>query len=270
MPLKSPPEIASAICKVGVEKSKLPLGKMFVLGMLAGVYIGFGCQLMITVTQDLASISLGLSQLLGGAVFSVGLMLVVIAGAELFTGNCLMTIPLCSGEIDWRGLTGNWIIVYISNFIRSVLLASIVFLSGLYSMGNYAVGVRAISIANMKVNLPFIQALMRGIGCNWLVCLAVWLANSSDTVTGKILSCIFPIMAFVAIGFEHSVANMYFIPMGIFLKGVPEIMARVREPITNLTWEGFLCNNLLPVTIGNIIGGGFFVGMLYWYAYLRK
>jgi len=270
MPLKSPSEIASAICKAGVEKSKLPLDKMFVLGTLAGVYIGFGCQLMITVTQDLTSISLGLSQLLGGAVFSVGLMLVVIAGAELFTGNCLMMIPLCSGEINWRGLAGNWIIVYISNFIGSVLLASIVFLSGLYSIGNYAVGVRALSIANMKVNLPFLQALMRGIGCNWLVCLAVWLANSSDTVTGKILSCLFPIMAFVAIGFEHSIANMYFIPMGIFLKGVPEVIARFKEPITNLTWEGFLYNNLLPVTIGNIIGGSLFVGVLYWYAYLKK
>jgi formate/nitrite transporter FocA (FNT family) len=115
-------------------------------------------------------------------------------------------------------------------------------------MGDYAARVRALSIANMKVNLPFLQVLMRGIVCNWLVCLAVWLANSSDTVTGKMLSCLFPIMAFVAIGFEHSIANMYFIPMVIFLKGVLEVMARFREPITNLTWEGFLYNNFLLVT----------------------
>lgn len=267
---KTPPSVAEAVCNAGCKKTELPLGKMFVLGILAGVYIGFGGQLATTVTQDLAKyVGTGLSQLMGGSVFSVGLMLVVIGGAELFTGNNLIALACCHRKASVTGLLKNWGVVYISNFVGSVLLAYIVFYGGLYLMGDSALGVKALAIANAKVNLTFVQAVCRGILCNWLVCLAVWMAVSSSNVIGKIFSCFFPIMAFVASGFEHSIANMYFIPMGLLLKDVPAVVAQSGLNLSNLTWAGFLVNNLLPVTIGNLIGGAFFVATLYWFVYLR-
>jgi formate/nitrite transporter len=161
----------------------------------------------------------------------------------------------------------NWFTFYVGNFIGSILLASIVFVGGFYSMGDSSLGLRALSIANGKVNIPFIQLVARGILCNWLVCLAVWLATSADDTTGKIFACFFPITAFVACGFEHSVANMFFIPLGIMLKAVPGLVSQVE--LANLTWGGFIFRNLIPVTVGNVIGGGFFVATLYWYVYLK-
>ena len=266
--MKSPPEIAKAICDTGCKKVQLPLGKMFVLAVFAGVYIGFGSQLMTVVTQDLKNyLGLGFAQFLGGAVFTVGLMLVVIGGAELFTGNNLIMISCCNKMAPWKGLLKNWIVVYVGNFVGSLLLASIAFAGFYYSTtGTSALGLRALSIANAKVDLGFIDALARGIGCNWLVCLAVWLATSSDDTIGKIGGIFFPIMAFVAMGFEHSIANVYFIPMGLLLTTLPQYAPQASA---NLTWSGFLVNNLLPVTIGNIIGGAFFVGVLYWYVYVK-
>jgi formate/nitrite transporter len=265
MSSKSPPEIAQAVCEVGCKKTQLPLAKMFVLAIFAGVYIGFGAQLMTTVKVGLASaVGSGFASFLGGAVFSVGLMLVVIGGAELFTGNNLISVSCCHGKAGVGGLLKNWVVVYIGNFVGSVLLAVIVF-GGFYAyrapgpMGDLALGV-----ADAKVNLSFVEALCRGIGCNWLVCLAVWLAVSSKDTIGKIFACFFPIMAFVAMGFEHSIANMYFVPMGLFLKDWAGLSASA-----NLTWTGFVQYNLIPVTIGNIIGGAFFVGVLYWYVYLQ-
>jgi len=267
---KSPAEIAEAICGIGRKKTQLPVCTMFILAILAGVYIGFGAQLATTATQDLApKVGVGFSNLVGGAVFSVGLMLVVIGGAELFTGNNLIMLSCCSRRVAPKGLVKNWVVVYLGNFVGSILLVSIVFGGGLYAMGGGALGIKALAIANSKVNLPFMQALCRGIACNWLVCLSVWLATSSEDTTGKILSCLFPIMAFVASGFEHSIANMYFIPMGIFLKGIPSLIVQSGLDLTNLNWSGFL-RNLLPVTIGNMIGGTFFVATLYWYVYLRS
>lgn len=150
-----------------------------------------------------------------------------------------------------------------------VTLVLIVYLGGLYSLGSNMLGVRALVIANSKVNLGFVDLVARGVVCNWLVCLAVWTATSAEDTTGKIFACFFPIMAFVASGFEHSVANMFFVPMGIMLKGVPSLIALSNLSIANLTWSGFIINNLVPVTLGNIIGGCFFVSTLYWYVYLR-
>lgn len=238
---------------------------MFVLAMLAGVYIGFGAQLMTTVKVGLADfVGTGAANFLGGAVFSVGLMLVVIGGAELFTGNNLIGIACCDRKASVTGLLKNWSVVYIGNLVGSVLLALIVF-GGYYAFRNPgSMGTLAIGIADAKVNLNFVEALCRGIGCNWLVCLAVWLAVSSPDTTGKIFAIFFPIMAFVTMGFEHSIANMYFIPMGLFLKDWAGLTASA-----NLTWTGFVQYNLIPVTIGNIIGGAFFVGIIYWYAYLQ-
>jgi len=262
---KAPPEIAQTMCDVGCKKTQLKLSKMFVLAILAGVYIGFGGQLMTTVKVGLATtLGTGFASFLGGAVFSVGLMLVVIGGAELFTGNNLIIVACCSRKAAVSGLLKNWVVVYIGNFVGSLLLALIVF-GGFYayrdpgSMGSLALG-----IADAKVNLSFIEALCRGILCNWLVCLAVWLAVSSHDTVGKIAAIFFPIMAFVAMGFEHSIANMYFIPIGLFLKDWVGLSATA-----NLTWAGFIQYNLIPVTIGNIIGGAFFVGVLYWYVYMQ-
>jgi len=191
-------------------------------------------------------------------------MLVVIGGAELFTGNNLITIACCDRKAAVSGLLKNWVVVYIGNFAGSLLLALIVF-GGFYAYRDPGVmGSFALSIADAKVNLAFIEAVCRGILCNWLVCLAVWLAASSADTVGKIFGIFFPIMAFVTMGFEHSIANMYFVPVGIFLKDWAGLSASA-----NLTWAGFLQYNLLPVTIGNIIGGAFFVGVIYWYTYLQ-
>jgi len=265
MSSKTPPEIAQAVCDAGCKKTQLRLDRMFILAILAGVYIGFGGQLMTTVRQGVAPLlGTGFAVFLGGAVFSVGLMLVVIGGAELFTGNNLITIACCSRKAAVTGLAKNWVVVYFGNFAGSLLLALIVF-AGFYAYRDPGtLGSLALLIADAKVNLTFIEALARGILCNWLVCLAVWLAASSHDTVGKIAAIFFPIMAFVAMGFEHSIANMYLVPVGILLKDVVGLTASA-----NLTWAGFIQYNLIPVTIGNIIGGAFFVGIVYWYAYLQ-
>jgi formate/nitrite transporter len=268
---KAPQTIAETVAqKVGVAKATSPWFTVFVLGILAGSYIGFGGLLSTTVTFDTASKwGLGFTKILGGAAFSVGLMLVVIAGAELFTGNNLMVSSVMSKEITFGTMAERWGIVYLANFIGSILVALLFYFSGLWKTGDGALGAAAVKIACNKVTLSFGEALWRGIGCNWLVCLAVWMALAARQTIGKIFAIFFPIMAFVAIGFEHSVANMYFIPTGILLlNGAGLSLPQGLDP-NALGWISFLWNNLLPVTIGNIIGGAVFVGMSYWGAYLR-
>jgi len=267
---KKPFEIATAVSESGLRKTQLSPNKILVLAILAGAYIGFGAHLATTVTMDMIPlVGIGLTNLVSGAVFSVGLILVVLGGAELFTGNNLIILSYLDNRSSLFSVLKNWFTAYIGNFIGSILLASIIFAGGFYSMGGYALGARALAIANGKVNLPFIQLVARGILCNWLVCMAVWLATSADDTIGKIFACFFPITAFVASGFEHSIANMFFVPMGIMLRAVPEITAQAGINLSNLTWGGFLFRNLIPVTIGNLIGGGFFVATLYWYTYLK-
>jgi formate/nitrite transporter len=268
---KAPKTIAETVAQtVGVAKATSPWFTVFVLGILAGAYIAFGGLLSTTVTFDAAAKwGIGFSKILGGAAFSVGLMLVVIAGAELFTGNNLMISSVMTKEITFNTMVKRWGVVFIANFIGSVFLAVLFYFSGLWKTGDGALGVAVVKIAFSKVTLTFNEALWRGIGCNWLVCLAVWMALASRQTIGKIFAIFFPIMAFVAIGFEHCVANMYFIPAGILLMngaGVPAPQGVVSE---TLNWISFLWKNLLPVTIGNIIGGVVFVGMSYWGAYLR-
>ena len=268
--LKKPNEIAVAVRESGRKKTQLSLDRMFILGILAGVYIGFGAQLATTVSMDLAPIvGVGLSNMISGGVFSVGLMLVVLGGAELFTGNNLIWLSFLSRRSKVTAVFRNWATVFLGNFVGSILLTILIFVGGFYTMGGNALGVRALTIANGKVNIGFMPLIARGIVCNWLVCLAVWIATSAEDTTGKILACFFPIMAFVASGFEHSIANMFFIPMGILLRGVPNLVTQAGLNLEYLTWTGFLTRNLLPVTIGNVIGGGFFVATLYWYVYLR-
>jgi formate/nitrite transporter len=268
---KAPKTIAETVAAtVSVGKTTSPWLSVLVLGILAGAYIGFGGLLSTTVTFDLAArIGVGLTKFLAGSAFSLGLMLVVIAGAELFTGNNLMVSSVLTKDITARTMAQRWTLVYVANFIGSIVLAFVFYLSGLWKTGNGALGSAAVNIAFAKVNLGFIEALVRGIGCNWLVCLAVWMALAARQTIGKIFAIYFPIMGFVAMGFEHSIANMYFIPTGIFLHQWAGIVSPVSFDPSSLSWLNFLWKNLLPVTIGNIIGGGVFVGMSYWGAYLR-
>jgi formate/nitrite transporter len=204
-----------------------------------------------------------------GAVFSLGLMLVIIAGAELFTGNNLMVSSVMSREITFWRMLKRWGLVYVANFIGSIVIVLLFTFSGLWKTGGGALGAAAVRIAYGKVSLGFFEALFRAIGCNWLVCLAVWMAMAARQTVGKIFAIFFPIMGFVAIGFEHSIANMYFIPTGLFLRAVGGIPAPEGVNPDALSWGSFLVRNLVPVTIGNIIGGGVFVAMSYWSAYLR-
>ena len=268
---KAPKTIAETVAQtVGVAKATSPWLTVFVLGILAGAYIGFGGLLSTTVTFDTASKwGIGITKILGGAAFSVGLMLVVIAGAELFTGNNLMVSSVMMKEITFGTMLKRWGVVFVANFIGSLIVVFVFYFSGLWKTGDGALGVAAIKIAYNKTALTFGEALWRGVGCNWLVCLAVWMALAARQIIGKIFAIFFPIMAFVAIGFEHSVANMYFIPTGIMLMNGAGFSSIPGVDPNILGWMNFLWRNLLPVTIGNIIGGVVFVGMSYWGAYLR-
>ncbi len=270
----SPPQIAKSISAACTKKCKIPMKRFFVLAILAGAFIGFGTELYIMVVHDIPThLGIGFAKFMGGSVFSVGLMLVVIAGSELFTGDNLIVIAALERKIRWGELFKAWGIVYTGNFIGSMIIVIMMFYSGLWAADSAAVGATAVNIANAKVHLTFLQAMMRGIGCNWLVCLAVWMAMSAKDIVGKIFAIYFPIMAFVASGFEHSVANMTFIPYGILLKNMPSVANAIGKPVSafaQLNWGTFALRNLVPVTIGNIIGGAFFVGIIYWYIYIRK
>jgi len=263
---KTPATVADSLTRtVCVKKTQQSVLNLAILGLFAGVYIGFGAQLATFVTHDLAAyVGLGMSKLIGGAVFSVGLMLVVIAGAELFTGNNLILLSVLDRQVQIRALLRNWTIVYIANFAGALLLVLLMYWSGLWKTGGGAVGLAALKVADAKVNLTFLEAFSRAILCNWLVCLAVWMAVSARDVVGKILAIFFPIMAFVASGFEHSIANMYFIPIGLAMK-----WQGLAEASANLTIGGMFVKNLIPVTLGNIVGGAFFVAALYWIVYVR-
>lgn len=268
---KTPKTIAETVAStIGVGKVTSPWLTVTVLGVLAGCYIGFGGLLSTSVTFDMVPIAgIGFTKVMAGSAFSLGLMLVVIAGAELFTGNNLMVSSVLTREITFADMLKRWGVVYLANFIGSIILVLIFYFSGLWKTGDGALGAAAVNIAVKKVSLGFNEALFRGIGCNWLVCLAVWMALAARQTVGKIFAIFFPIMGFVAIGFEHCVANMYFIPAGIFLQNWTELSAIQGVASNSLNWINFLWKNLLPVTIGNVIGGGLFVGMSYWGAYLK-
>lgn len=271
----APGQMAARVEKAGIVKGNLDFLSTFTLAVLAGAFIAFGAALYTYVIHD-STLSVGLTKLLGGLVFCLGLILVIVAGAELFTGNNLIVMAYVSRKVTLRQLLRNWVIVFAGNLTGSLGIVFLIWLTGQWTAGESAVGVKALMIANVKVNLTFWQALSRGTLCNILVCLAVWLCFSGRSVTDKILAIIFPITAFVALGFEHSVANMYFIPAGLLIKqslpvlSVAQATLGQAPELSKLTIPGFLINNLLPVTIGNIIGGGFFVAAVYWFVYLRR
>ncbi|MDF1787644.1 MAG: formate/nitrite transporter family protein [Verrucomicrobiales bacterium] len=258
----SPKQIAERVRSVGVTKARLPLLSLIALGVLAGGFIGLGANFYNVVTSD-PSLGYATARLLGGLVFSLGLILVVVAGAELFTGNNLMVMAWVSREITLSQMLRNLGVVYLANFIGAAGLATLVVLSGQWQGNSGSDGNRALVIAEAKVSLPFMEAFFRGVLCNILVCLAVWLAMAARHVSGKILAIIFPISAFVAAGFEHCVANMYFIPLGLLLDAWTPL-----QTSGTLSWQG-LIHNLVPVTLGNLVGGAGMVGLVYYVIYVR-
>lgn len=271
-----PPAMAVKAEQVGLNKANIEAINTFLLAVLAGAFIALGAVFATTVTAGTAGVlPFGITKLLGGLVFCLGLILVVVAGAELFTGNNLIIMAWASGKVTTPQLLRNWVIVYAGNFVGSVATALLMFFSGQYAFGAGAVGLNVLNVAAAKASLGFVQAIVLGILCNALVCLAVWLTYSARTTTDKILAIVFPITAFVAAGFEHSVANMYFIPIGLLVKaGAPaEFWGQIGKTAADygsLTWQGFLINNLIPVTLGNIIGGTILVGVIYWQIYSRQ
>lgn len=267
---RKPGEIAEIVCSAFGGKIGSPLTKVFVLAVLAGAYVGFGGYLFVVVSSDAARyIGNGLAAFVGGAVFSLGLILIVLGGGELFTGNGLLTLSCLAGKARFTEVIKNWCLVYVGNLLGSLLLVGLVFAGGSYLANDGAVAVRAIQIASAKVDLSFMDALIRGILCNWLVCLAIWISSSAEDTTGKILAIIPPISAFVAMSLEHSVANMFLIPLGVAAGSNASLLAKAGVDATNLGLSGFVMS-LIPVTIGNIIGGALFVATAYWYVYLRK
>jgi formate/nitrite transporter len=267
-----PPDVARRAEAVGVSKVAMPFGSLAVLAVLAGAFISLGAVFSTVVTAG-GGMAPGVARLLGGLVFSLGLVLVVVAGAELFTGNTLVVMATASRRVRVRALLRNWSIVYVGNLAGALLTTLGLVWSGIYERGDGAIGVRALDIAAAKTSLGASQALLLGVFANTLVCLAVWLSLSARSVTDKILAVVFPITAFVAAGFEHSIANMYFIPAGLFVRAwAPDSFwattGTSAGDYASVTWPNFVAN-LIPVTMGNIVGGAVLVGLVYWFVYLR-
>jgi formate transporter len=268
-----PDEMAEQAEQAGIKKANRSFSKTFVLAILAGAFISFGAIFATTVTAEI-TLSSAFTKLIGGIAFSLGLILVIVGGAELFTGNNLIVMAWANKRIKTGQVLRNWSIVFFGNFIGAVSMAVLMLYSMQYSSGTGNIGAKALRIAETKCSLGFMQAVILGIFCNTLVCLAVWLCYSAKTTSGKILAILFPITAFVAAGFEHSIANMYFIPKALLIKSSAtgefwESINSSPEVYENLTWGNFIVNNIIPVTIGNIIGGAVLVGFVYWFVYLK-
>lgn len=266
-----PGDVAKNYIAIGKGKVNTPIVKMFLLAVMAGAFIGVGALGCTTVGVSVEAASLG--KFLGACVFPGGLTMCLLAGSELFTGNCLLTIPLLEKEVAIGGMLKNWIIVYLGNFVGSLLLAAAAVYAHQPSLFGNGTAVSMISTAAGKCSLSFGDAFLKGILCNFLVCIAVWIAFAAKDIAGKIIGLFFPIMMFVLCGFEHSVANMTFIPCGLFCQTIPayrDAAAAAGIDVSNLDLFHFLAGNLLPVTLGNIVGGAICVGCVYWYVYLKK
>ena len=268
----SPAELVYEAIAVGKKKADLGWRKQVLLGVLAGAFIAFA-----SAASNMAAFHLlgqpetyGLGKCLAGAIFPVGLILVVVAGGELFTGNALIGVAVAERRVRLGALLRNWIFVYAGNFMGSVFIAHMTYASGLLAGGAGELGGVTIKMASYKTSLAFIPAFYLGVMCNWLVCLAVWMAWAARDMAGKLFAVYFPIWLFITSGFEHCVANMYYVPAGIFAKADPALAAASGLPpqaLEQLGWGTFLTNNLLPVTQGNIVGGLCFVGMAYWFVF---
>jgi formate transporter len=283
-----PPAMAVRAEESGVRRAATDPLTIFILSVLGGAFVAFGAIFATTVsagsiavvsadgaTALSAGLPYGITRLLVGLVFTVGLIMVVVGGAELFTGNTLIVMAWASRKVATRAVLLNWGLAFSGNFIGAVGTAVLLFLSTQYTFGGGAVGLVALNTAQAKAALPFVPALMLGILCNALVCLAVWMCFGARTTMDRVVTIVPPITAFAAAGFEHSVANMYFIPIGLYIKaGAPDSfwqsIGKTPADFPALDLQHFLFGNLVPVTIGNIIGGSIMVGIVYWFIYLRK
>jgi formate transporter len=267
-----PAEMAERAEGIGVAKASLDAPRLFMLAVLAGAFIALGGVFATTALAGTGTSPWGPVRVLAGVAFSVGLVLVVVGGAELFTGNALIVMAWASGRVSTSAVLRNWGIVYAGNLAGAVAIALAVCLAGSQRGGDGAYGIAAFAIARAKLQLGFGQAIVLGVLGNVLVCLAVWLSYSARTTTDRLLAVVLPISAFVAAGFEHSIANMYFVPFAILVAAVdPDFVTAhgLGLQLVALTWSAFLGRNLLPVTFGNIVGGAGLVGAVYWFVYLR-
>jgi formate/nitrite transporter len=270
-----PADMAARAEESGVRRASMDLLTVLVLSVLAGAFISFGGIFATTVSAGSAGLPYGVARLLTGVVFSVGLILVVVGGAELFTGNNLIVMAWASGKVKTRSVLLNWLVAFAGNCVGAVATAGLMFYTTQYTFGSGAVGLAALTTANSKVSLAFVPALTLGIMCNALVCLAVWMCFSARTTIDRVVTIVPPVTAFVAAGFEHCIANVYFIPMALFIKAGAggafwDSIGKTAADYPALTWTNFLFGNLIPVTAGNLIGGSLLVGAVYWYVYLRK
>jgi len=274
----TPEEITETVITTGIKKSSYSISTLLILGFLGGVFIAFASEGSTMAAFNLLAKpeTYGLGKALAGAIFGTGLMLVVIAGAELFTGNTLIMVSVLGKKVSIKAMLRNWFFVYLGNLIGSLFIAYMMNQSGLFASGANGLGAMTIKMASYKVGLTFSQAFYLGIMCNWLVCLAVWMAYGAKDMSGKILAIFFPIWLFITSGFEHSIANMYYIPAGILAKSniawanAALALGVTPEKLSHLNWENFFIKNLLPVTLGNIVGGAFFVAAAYWFVYNKK
>lgn len=263
----TPADMEKRVEQASVRKANLTWLSLLMLAVLAGSFIALASQFYTIVIFD-STLPVGITRLIGGLCFSLGLILVIVAGAELFTGNNLIIMGFASRVVSFKQLLRNWGFSFLGNFIGSISVVFLMFFTNLWSMKNFMLGAKIVQIAAEKTNLTFLEGFSRGILCNALVCLAVWLCFSARTVISKIAAIIFPITAFVASGFEHNIANMYFIPMGLLLKGNANVMGALNSAmpgvnISNLNFYGFF-GNIFAVTLGNIVGGAIMVGAVYW------
>jgi len=264
-------EILEKVSDSAVPKATSNIWKLFILAVLAGAYIAFGGEASTMASFNLTSdpATVGLGKLVAGCVFPVGLMLVLLCGGELFTGNCMMVVGAADKKIKFSGIIRNWIIVYIGNFVGAMIIVLFINYTGQLDAGGGLLGAITVKTAISKVSLDFGKAFVLGIMCNWMVCLAVWMATGAQSTVSKIFSCFFVIALFVMSGFEHCVANMYFIPAGMVAASNEAYVQLLNLDPSCLTIGNLFIKNLLPVTLGNIVGGSIFVGMVYWLAHKK-
>lgn len=271
----APAETAQAFISIGDYKTKMPVPKIIVSSFLAGAYISFAAQLLTKVTHDMAPhFGVGFSSFIGGAVFGIALVLVLVAGSDLFTGNTLLSMGWLNGNLTSGQVLNNWVVVYLGNFLGGLFMVWMMWSTNIWEGNHGLIGAKAVALAYKKTHHTFMEAFARGIGCNWLVCLAVVIVAAGQDTAGKILGAWFPVMAFIASGFEHCIANMFIIPAGIVAKANPVVFEAVMKAHPNwdldsLNLYSFFMKNLLPVTLGNIFSGAVLVGGIYWYLYVK-
>jgi formate transporter FocA len=270
-----PSTMAARAEQVGVKKASSDSATVLVLAVLGGAFISFGAIFATTVSAGWGALPYGVLRLLAGLVFSVGLILVVVGGAELFTGNNLIVMAWASGKVKTRALALNWLLVFAGNFVGAFMSAVLMFYTTQYEFGGGSVGLAALSTADGKLHHGFVATVVLGIMCNALVCLAIWMSYSGRSTMDKIISVVPPVSAFVAAGFEHCIANIYYVPVALLIKAGAsqpfwDAIQKTPADYPDLTWSNFLVANLVPATIGNIIGGALMVGAVYWFVYLRR